>query len=445
MDADSRRSFDSNRLFPFSLLFLVLLFLPSCSDDQPAQPEVHNDPDTSPGVIHDNVVAVDDEPMELVGVEGDSYRFSLDGGAPSLGLGDVMVGRPLDGIAPDGFLRKVVDVVQVGGQVTEIVTEPASLLDAIQECVIDKSFTLPIGTGLKQDAGPNGDFGYDYLAKGVTATGYGFTFQDFVLVDYNNSGFSLFASLKSGRVQVSDPGLDLGLIIENSAMEEISWSSSCNIEMTCDLQLNVSAEFDAEEEKRLFKKRSVQVYTVAIFFPVVQVTTIEGYLGIKLDFEAAADVLMTDLGAIAHIESGARNDGQGWDTIVDVIPDTTPRDTHWNAQASLNVRPYYRHKITVKFYGIGGPIVWAKPYLNLLGEVDLGLGQWCAYVDVGCELGVGATLSILGGLDWEPPALIGTETRVFQYCEALKGKPDGLSVEPRPLRFPKGDSIFLGP
>ena len=77
---------------------------------------------------------------ELVDSDGETFSYSFDDQAPDVQIGDVIAGSN-DPIAYDGYLRKVLGV-DVAGDVMNLVTEQASLLNAIEQCNFAKTFEL---------------------------------------------------------------------------------------------------------------------------------------------------------------------------------------------------------------------------------------------------------------------------------------------------------------
>ncbi len=367
---------------------------------------------------------MDAEDVTMLGVSGSTYRFRVDGDAPDLRAGNIIVAGgdaskgAVDKSLPDTFLRTVTSVVQDG---TEMIVETAeaAVTDAVDACDLTEIFDLEM---------PSPEF----LLPGVTRTENGLSFDEIVLWNgyfvyyfnimdpFNSIAGNLEIRASDGYVNMESTTLDWVLAIASSEVTDCTNVYESRVEMGCDLYIDAIAELNwALDPIELYRGTQRKV-TMVGWFPVVHVITTTVTFEFELFLGGGVQVTLDDLSAEFDLDAGAIFGDGDWEytdnsSVVINIPEPA-----LDGYARLRVKPYAVIKVEDRFYGVGGPNIRAEPYVQV--ETSINSSQWCLDIDVGCDVGCGASMSILDDvldLSWDSPGFNLIDATLFHDCWAL--------------------------
>jgi len=420
----------------FLFLTMLVLGLGACSDSTDPVTEENNDP-----VLYDNVIMVDEQPMLLTAINGNSYTYQLTGTVnPSPSVGSILVGKPIQAKIPGpvpltGYLRKITSVsVPIGGIGNFITfgTVQGRFTDAIKEWKVQE--TVPLEIGLPENLIPGFQ---DYIDPGITLEKNRMTLTDVTLFDGTIGPVSIKAVMDTGYVELINPVLNYGFTIRDSTILDYHSIAALTAEFGCDLTVTASARFDYEPPpKQIWKKTNTKI--APVFFPVVHVITQTLSVGFEFHASGGVQYEVDDSKARIVSRTGMTYEREnGYTEINEVTITTVYGEPTWSAWAEAEIRPYIIYRIEDKFYGVAGPNIWVKPYVSLKGDTDF--IEWCVTLSIGAECGVGCSIGILDDnmWSWDSPSLFSPSIELFHHCQAIEWASSpleaGLTVNKDPL------------
>ncbi len=362
--------------------------------------------DTPPVIPDTTKVLPESTTRYLIAISGDGVIFTFSQGTPTLSAlapGDIMVGDVAEH-APDGFLRQVVAVTSLDGQVL-VNTEDAALEEAIA------SGSLAVTRVLTPDDIANG-----WLAPGVTlggrlqegcGGGFCYTLHDVVLYEAGGAQVKVNGSIRF------EPVFDWRLRIKSFKVQELAFivgaDESAALEITSDMTLsNLKKEVVIAEHK--FTPFTFKIGPVPVVIrPVLTVS-----VGANGNVQVGVRVGVTQE---ARLRAGVRYTHGAWELVKEFSDRFS-----FNPPASaggLTLRGYAGAQVTLRLYGVIGPYVRTNAYLKLA------YGSACAVpwsrLFAGLEVAAGVEARILG------KTIVNYKVKLFDYTLLLTVTPPNCS------------------
>jgi hypothetical protein len=320
--------------------------------------------------------------LESISEDGTGFTFSeWTPELQELETGDIMAGDVAEN-APYGFLRKVVSVTEVGGEVI-LDTEDATLEDAIEDGSLHVSGVLKPGN--LQGA---------TLPRGVTLVvvpeledEFFLEIEDVVLYDDDGDpGTTDDQITADGSIRLKT-GFDFDLEVRDSHLEELSFVADATD--PADLEIKCEVELDSAEAEIAFPLGHPAPITVWIgWFPIVFVPELTLRVGAEGDVHVG---IRTSVTQEARMVAGLEYDAGGWSPISEFSNgfQFNPPELY----AGMNLKGYAGPRLSLLLYGLEGPYAQVDAYLEL--EADLGQAPWWSLWG-GLEVPVGVEVDVLG-------------------------------------------------
>ncbi len=362
--------------------------------------------DTPPVIPDTTKVLPESTTRYLTAISGDGAIFTFSQETPALSAlapGDIMVGDVAEH-APDGFLRKVVSVTFLDGQVL-VNTEDAALEEAIE------SGSLAVGRVLTPEDVESG-----WLAPGVTQGGrlqggcdggFCYTLTDVVLYEAGGAQVKVNGSIRF------EPVFDWRLKIKWFKVQELAFIVGADeraaLEITSGVTLSsLKKEVVIAEHKFTPFKYSIGPVPVVIR-PVLTVS-----VGANGDVQVGMRVGVTQE---ARMRVGLRYTHGAWEFVKEFSNrfGFNPPEL----AGGLTLRGYAGAQVTLRLYGVVGPYVRTNAYLKLA------YGSACAVpwsrLFAGLEVAAGVEAKIFG------KTIVNYKVKLFDYTLLLTVTPPNCS------------------
>lgn len=386
------------------LLLSTLLFVSSTSGSTHETYTVylpHISSSLSPIIPDTTNVLSETTTQYLTAVSPDGTTFTFTQATPELqdvAVGEVIVSEPTT-LNPSGFLRKVTNISNSGGQLT-FTTVQATLEEAIQQGEIHFQRRL-----LPEDVQEM------TLFKGVTVVqrpqliggSFQYAIDDVVLYDEDNNPDTHNDQIVANGDVTLEVDFDFDLQVQAWHLEDLQFdatlieTSELTVESIIDESINV--------EIPLIKYRFTPFTVWVGSFPVTVEPQLTIYLGADGSVHAGMSTGVTQQ---ATFTAGLRYANENWQTVSDLnnsFSYTAPTVT-----AEINVKASIKAKLDLIIMGVIGPYIKANLYLQL--EVHpLTVPWWELYA--GLDVPVGVKVKVLGH------TLADYETDVLNYRHLL--------------------------
>lgn len=301
----------------------------------------------------------------------------------------------------DGYLRQVTQIVSQSQSQIVLNTTVGSLVDGIERCDIEETYSLPIEL---EDVD-------DFLPEGVEVHGdslvmQGFTvFDDEVTVPDGQGGWvtvSLFVGFDRVYVVLASPTLDFDLHILDTDLEEYRTLFQSETAFGCDFTVNFAAAYtpdipDMELYRKTIKKKT-WVWFVPVYHYITTTVTLKTYLNMVGGVDASVD----GLGVEQSVDIGARYQNPDWGNLNAMELSIMEPEIDALAYAALTLKPSIEFKIEDKLYNVVGLAGWMEPYVRAVGRAECEIVpppdywdcEFCLEVNAGCDVGCG-----VAGLD----------------------------------------------
>jgi hypothetical protein len=358
--------------------------------------------DTTDIIVADSTVVADDEEVETIfeiatPVENDFSQGcsitipSSSDLARQLKPGEVLSCSVTDK-TPFGLLQKIVSV-ENQGETTVVQTEPAALNEAFEELHIDSTIELEPSNVRKSIPLIQGVTFSPGNTKSSSRAGISFTCNFVNVVLASGSGGSIRAN---GSVSVG---------ISTQFICDISWFHIDRIGFRVDLdeeaRLEITAAYDADLDIEIpvLSQYFNPIVIMAGYVPIVIVPSLSIIVG--LDGHISASVT-AGIVQYSHFDSSTyyRSSTGQWTTEEHKDSDFSPIMPQ--AEFSCSAKAYAGPYLDIMLYGIVGPYVCARGYLdlNVYLNTDPPPIPWLT-LDAGLEIGVGINLTpIADALSW---------------------------------------------
>ena len=366
---------------------------------------------------------------ELISVSPDGVTYTFDQMTPDLtelDPGDIMVGD-VSTAAPYGFLRKVDNVAQIGGDVI-VMTEPTTLEDAIQQGSLSLSKRLTpadIQTAVTRQ-------GVSLLSTSRATIDNSFFFEinDVVLYDKDGNHGTTYDQLKANGSLEFAPDFNFDLTVKNWTLQDLEFVLNV-VERT---ELEFVVEVDILSVEASYEIARLNLGTITIFVgpvPVVFLIQMPVYLRGDGDLTVGVTAKVTQ---DATFSAGLRYEDGQWDPIADLNNSFSyepPRPA-----LGIKLKGYVDPPLQLLLYGVAGPFAAANPFLKL--EADAFETPWWKLYG-GIDVTVGVKIEVLGhSIADHTETVIGYQILLDQ---AATNQPPNMPSSPIPADDAGGQSI----
>ncbi|MBA3818603.1 MAG: hypothetical protein H0X17_06895 [Deltaproteobacteria bacterium] len=329
------------------------------------------------GVAQPNLIVLDEAIAARVTLQPGAMSIPTGAAGPLAGVhvGDVVVSN-----GPQPFLRRVVAVDSLGGQLA-LITEPAALTDAILQGHVHSDRDL-----LSESVPP---------APGQTAV---IIPVDKLALEFGGTNLveDLGVEVRVNRGTITfRPSLDVDLQIDDGSLTSFHAILRGELEASVGLTVSSDRSFRRNFAVTLWESPP---YTATQFIGVVPVVEVVR-VSLVLTGEAHASVRGTvDLGsakAKASLEAGATYADGRWSAVADPAISFETRGPSFDAGAMAGASLRLTTRLDVKFYDIAGPhlVVGTYARTELRDSTTDGL-SWTGRV--GMDAAFGGNVTVLG-------------------------------------------------
>ncbi|MDP8240488.1 MAG: formylglycine-generating enzyme family protein [Candidatus Hatepunaea meridiana] len=362
-----------------TVLWVSLFFIQGCNKENPVEPA---NPDFE---ISQQTVVIDSTRFTDLIIDGNRYSFSFIGCPEAISVGDKLVLNK-----SGGYLRKVTNV-EIQGTRVILITEDASLTDAIVQGSIEQSFEAKIGGNSRTNGHDEASVMHPvYFINGVSEADGSLRLDGVELyngtIEYNGQQVDLTCVITKGSVGF-EPSVDLGFSIQNSILDEFHAIATGELEFDCTMELTCSRRFEFEKEI------TIAQYYIGTFvqmvgpIPIIEVVNLEFVAGFKAESEFEA-TFETGLVYQSNINIGARYLDSHWSPIWsydDLRPQEGP--IRWCPVGDVSLYGYIKPRLSIDFFTVAGPYLEVEPYLRFDGETDIQGWRWDLYQGLDANLG----------------------------------------------------------
>ena len=355
------------------VVLVFCLILVGCKKDEGPIPIEEDFPEVGTIQLKNNVIKLEEtDNNNLLSVEPAQLTFNDQGAQlQSVIVGDIILGAPTS-LAPNGYLRKVTSISEVGGQLV-FQTRQATLEEAIEECNIEEVFEFNWERSLNLSS--QIDFLIDNDGNLSTA-GDQIRFEG----EFDVTPDVIFSLKKKigGSLEA-----EMGLTVEAEKSFEIMITA-----------LGYSTGQDPIEAK--------------IFEASGSPVLVGGFIWVKPEFEFKVGAMGEVLGGLtlgkrsstSYTYIKAYKDGE-WSTEKEVVDEEIPDDIIIEAEAAIE--GYGKVGLNLKFYEILGFETYAKYFIR--GEIEtsssnLGTFEYC--ISHGIKTGISLKEELFGSFDLTP-------------------------------------------
>lgn len=350
-------------------------------------------------IIPDTTNVLSSESLDnLLSISSDLSTFTFSETSSELekvSPGEIIV-SDVSPLAPNGFLRKVVETRDVNGNFV-IETTATTLEDAIQQADIQFSKDLT-PADIKSMEQLQGVF-MDTSTKNIDDSFY-FKMEDVVIFDEDGNLTTTSDQLTVDGTFSFSPDVIFKMIVEDHILQELLF--------TLDLKEKVELEFNAEVElisvELSLEIARLNLGTITVWAgPVPIVFLIEMPINLCGDGSVSVGVTASVIQE-ATLEAGIKYSEKIWSPIANLINSFTFEPPRLTANAELKV--YLDPPIEFLLYGIAGPLAGVNPFVKI--EADVFDDPWWKLY-AGIDAKVGVSVELLG------KSLVDHEENVIGY------------------------------
>lgn len=295
---------------------------------------------------------------EDVEVSADALRFHWKTDAA---LVDIPVGSVVVGERGGGYVRRIMSV-EKNGKTIDVVTEQASLADAVLEGDIAANLV------------PEGGWSQINCPTGASCVGFDLIdLSNTVLFDGDVGGVPLQVVIPRGGLHFS-PSVDFdmsigfpGKIKRLSGSVTGSFTADLEVVATAGGAVDFGQEMDVNGPTPLLSYPFTFVAPTPFGpLPIVGTANMDVFVGFNAHAGAQASV-STGLSATAEIEVGATFEDGEWTASAEPTFDALFDPIRLDASADVSVEAYARPEVSVTFYGVAGPRLSVEPSLRFNG------------------------------------------------------------------------------
>lgn len=341
---------------------------------------------------------------------------------------DILIGDRADTGTknPEGFLRRVVSV-EKNGNTTVVMTQPATLQEAVEEL----DFTAQLDTPELTAKGPK----IQGITDGIRPLGTGkpislIDFSGTTIIDetasiqvdaQHNVGFRVFATITKGTVGFTpkwDVGASLGFLTIKSFHATATGQIDAELELDAGIKLTTnidSATFTKLVAQKILRSPSKTLADYDVNLGKLKV----GPLSIPVsahftttldcDFElgGGAEVVVGGT-ANATVTAGVKYEKGNLSPVFAKSLTLAQTGPNWTLDGLTKIKCSVQPRFTMKLFGVASGEIWANGYVDVGGSLTCGgkdaNGNQMAQVDgaagAGASAGVKAKVDVLGLIKW---------------------------------------------
>ena len=347
---------------------------------------------SAPDTVGIEIVAISDAAVKVGSPDaalmykemtGDQMTFTVQGTAPPVEVGDVMVNT----VEPY-FLKKVISVQSQNATEVVVITENAAVTDVIEEAHIRRTFRFPAA---KVVAGPE------------------------LTIDNVSFGAWADADLSITRADLSFAReVDLDWEIWDSSSRFFKMHLTGEIVALLEMKFESSGGFSIAEEKGL-KKFSYTQWLFPGGVPVVIEYEAEFGVGVDITVESASSITK-GMRITKPVEMGVKYENGSWENLTGGGSATyEPLGPVVETEEALDIRGYLFGEVSTELYYLAGPFFGVRPYVGLgaaevireiRNQIEEDQIEWSLHTGVDGYVGVGTGfLEEIGiddvGVEWD--------------------------------------------
>ncbi len=308
------------------------------------------------------LVGVPDGPLMYQTTTGDQITFSVQGTAPRVKVGDVMVNT----VEPY-FLKKVVSVSRQDAREVVVMTRDAALTEVIEDASISRTFRFP-------------------ATKPALANP---TIQDPITL-YNDAS----AKLRVTTCDISfSPEYEFKMNIEGSKLDSLKVGVNGDLVVTLEMSLEAFRAFTLNADQPVAQVTNYAFFVVG-GIPVVVEVRVE--FGVGADFSAEFDGrIISGITMTKPVEVGTIYKDGLWQKLTDGSEATYKvLDSTVELQGAATIRGYIRGQVDFNLYAVAGPYFGLKPYLDFTAVTNRAQSRidWSLHAGVDGYAGVQAAI-----------------------------------------------------
>lgn len=312
---------------------------------------------------------------------------------------------------PNGLLRRVLEVRAGPDQIT-LVTEPASLQDAIESGTISLSRTLTPGEVIStQQMRPLAQMA---PAAGIDVDKFSWSIDE-VLYDLDGNPSTTGDQIKAHGSLEAKIRFDFDVRIHWFSLEHVAFTESLQENAEIKLFTTLPA-WEVEKEYTIAEHSFAPLTVWAGAVPIVFVPKIGLEVGVKGEAHASVESSITQ---DATLRAGLSYDSGTWTPIKEFTNNfgwTPP-----TLSAGCDFKGYAGPQLDLLLYGLAGPYAELHGYLQL--QADISRSPWWELF-AGVEAGVGVSCEALD-IDYSVPDLLDYRVRLAHAPENPPGSVAG--------------------
>ena len=330
------------------------------------------------------LVGVPDGPLMYQTTAGDQITFSVQGTAPPVQVGDVMVNT----VEPY-FLKKVVSVSRQDAREVVVMTRDAALTEVIEDASISRTFRFP-------------------ATKPALANP---TIQDPITL-YDDAS----ARLRVTTCDISfSPEYEFKMNIEGSKLDSLKVGVNGDLVVTLEMSLEAFRAFTLNADQSVAQVANYAFFAVG-GIPVVVEVRVE--FGVGADFSAEFDGrIISGITMTKPVGVGTIYKDGSWQNLTGGSEATYKAlDSTVELQGAATLRGYIRGQVDFNLYAVAGPFFGVEPYLEFAAMTNRAQTQidWSLHAGVDGYAGVQAAIFDKIGLG-ENFAAVSWDFKFFEY------------------------------
>lgn len=300
------------------------------------------------------------------------------GGGLVVNAGDVIVGS-----SGDGYLRIVRSVVH-SGTMLQLETDPAALTDVISDGDLQMVFTAGVtGTSLRELSRAE-----ESMLPGVTIENGKIQFNNVTLIGDSARGLSI----RDGSIAFTPAGA-LNVSIHHLAITHFKASVSGSLTVDADLVLGSTGAFTKSDSIAFYTTKGRFVGYVGGLPVYVSVVTVFSFIpSIALDGQAT---VQTGFTASAGVIVGAEYQNNQWASLTGPNGSVLVKPLTIAVGGKVVGTLGLKAQSQIYLYGVPGPYLWAKPFLEADASVDLLHDSFSSICKAAINAGFGMKVKVL--------------------------------------------------
>jgi len=328
------------------VLLIIITFLLACNKEKlPAE--------NKELTLADNTVVVDAEKLTFISAEDGTIVFREIGDGQNIEVNDIIITEQ------NGGLILEVNSIEHNNDLIKLNTSQSYLNRAVKHFKYNNEYKFDIGSSKKN----NSDI---KLKKGVSLSGGGISLKE----------ISLFKNSAGAKVEITDGNIEFNPNIhidwKIGFFELLEFETYAKGDLAFDLEILVtsSADMKLKDEIVLASFTQTQIQFAGPI-PIVEVIKLDFIAGYELDHFHNADI-STGFESDYYVKVGAEYEkGSGWSKIWDQSLDFEMYPFEFEELSlKTDIKAYVKPKLTITLYGLAGPGIDTRPYLNFIGNAE---------------------------------------------------------------------------